>query len=75
VEVKIGVQYAPRELSIESAQTPDEVEKLVTEAIAGDSGVLSLQDERGRRVIIPVDKIAYVEIAEASTRHVGFVAR
>jgi Protein of unknown function (DUF3107) len=75
VEVKIGVQYAPRELSIESAQTPDEVEKAVTAAITGDSALLSLQDERGRRVIVPVSKIAYVEIAEASPRAVGFTAR
>lgn len=75
MEVKIGVQYAPRELSIESAQTSDEVEKAVTDAISGDSGVLSLQDERGRRIIVPVDKIAYVEIAETAARSVGFVSR
>ncbi|GAA4437577.1 DUF3107 domain-containing protein [Phytohabitans houttuyneae] len=75
MEVKIGVQYAPRELVIESAQTPTEVEKIVTDAIASDVGVLSLQDEKGRRVIVPVSKVAYVEIAEASPRPVGFTAR
>ncbi len=74
MEVKIGVQYAPRELVLESAQTPAEVERVVTEAINGE-GVLSLQDEKGRRVIVPVGKVAYVEIAEASARPVGFVAR
>ena len=30
MEVKIGVQYAPRELVLESSQSPAEVEKLVT---------------------------------------------
>lgn len=75
MEVKIGVQYAPRELVLESAQTPTEVEKIVTEAIESDSGVLTLQDEKGRRVIVPVAKVAYVEIAEASPRPVGFTAR
>ena len=35
MEVKIGVQYAPRELMLESAQTPAEVEQAVTEALAG----------------------------------------
>jgi hypothetical protein len=74
VEVKIGVQYAPRELVIESAQTPTEVEKIVTDAIQTE-GVLSLQDEKGRRIIVPVNKVAYVEIAEASPRAVGFTAR
>ncbi|MDG4828362.1 DUF3107 domain-containing protein [Solwaraspora sp. WMMD1047] len=74
MEVKIGVQYAPRELVLESSQTPAEIEQIVTDAIAGD-GTLSLTDERGRRVIVPVSKVAYVEIAEASPRAVGFIAR
>jgi hypothetical protein len=74
VEVKIGVQYAPRELVIESSQSSAEVEKSVTEAIANE-GTLSLVDEKGRRLIIPVSKLAYVEIAESSPRSVGFTAR
>jgi hypothetical protein len=75
VEVKIGVQYAARELVVESAQTPAEVEKAVTDALDSDKKILSLVDEKGRRVIIPVDKLAYVEIAEASSRPVGFTVR
>jgi len=75
VEVKIGVQYAPRELVLESAQSPAEIERIVTDAVAGDGGTLSLTDEKGRRVIVPVDKVAYVEIAEASSRAVGFTVR
>lgn len=75
MEVKIGVQYAPRELVLESAQSPAEIERIVTDAIASGGGTLSLTDERGRRVIVPVDKVAYIEIAEASPRAVGFTAR
>lgn len=75
MEVKIGVQYAPRELVMESAQTPAEIEQIVTDAIAKGGGTLSLTDEKGRRVIVPVDKVAYVEIAEAAPRAVGFTAR
>jgi len=74
VEVKIGVQFAPRELVLESAQTPAEVEAAVAEALSGRDGTLSLVDDKGRRVIVPVDKVAYVEIAEASARVVGFAA-
>jgi hypothetical protein len=72
VEVKIGVQYAARELVLESGETPAEVEKTVTEALSDESGVLNLVDEKGRRVIVPISKVAYVEIAEAVTRKVGF---
>jgi hypothetical protein len=71
VEVKIGVQHAPRELSFESQQTPDEIEKAVTKAMP--SGLLQLVDEKGRRIIVPAEKLAYVEIAEAPHRPVGFL--
>lgn len=73
MEVKIGVQFAPRELVLESGQTPDEVAAAVAEALASGEGTLQLTDEKGRKVIVPVAKLAYVEIAEASARPVGFV--
>ncbi|GAA2704566.1 DUF3107 domain-containing protein [Micromonospora olivasterospora] len=75
MEVKIGVQYAPRELVLESAQSPAEIEQIVTDALAKGEGTLSLTDEKGRRVLVPVGKVAYVEIAEASPRAVGFTVR
>jgi hypothetical protein len=72
VEVKIGVQFAPRELVLESAQTPAEVEEAVAGSMNSDNGLLSLVDDKGRRILVPTDKIAYVEIAETELRRVGF---
>ncbi len=72
MEVKIGVQYAMRELVLESAQSPDEVSKAVSDALKADLGVLTLVDEKGRRILVPADKLAYVEIAETEQRRVGF---
>jgi Protein of unknown function (DUF3107) len=74
VDVKIGVAESPRELVVSSALTPEEIEKLVSEALAGKQSVLTLVDEKGRRVVVPVARIAYVDIAPADTRRVGFVA-
>jgi len=75
VEVKIGVQQAARELVLESAQTTEEVSAIVNEALAaGEHSVLALDDEHGRRVMVPVDKLAYVEIGEPTVRRVGFGA-
>ena len=74
MEVKIGVQHANRELVLESEQTPEEVQELVAAALTGKSGLLELTDEKGRRVLIPADRLAYVEIGEVSTRKVGFGA-
>ncbi|AEH08407.1 MULTISPECIES: DUF3107 domain-containing protein [Protofrankia] len=74
MEVKIGIQNVGRELIIESGQSPDDVAQAVTDAIRSDLGLLTLVDEKGRRVVIPIGKLAYVEIAESETRRVGFGA-
>jgi hypothetical protein len=74
VEVRIGVQHAHRELMLESAQTSDEVQEIVANALTGDERLLVLVDERGRRVVVPTDKLAFVEIGEESARRVGFGA-
>jgi len=71
VEVKIGVQNSGRELVIESGQTADEVSALVDTAVTG-GGTLSLTDDKGRRVVVPVAALAYIEIGEPSLRKVGF---
>ncbi|GAA3219717.1 hypothetical protein GCM10020256_25030 [Streptomyces thermocoprophilus] len=74
VEVKIGVQHAPREIVLESGQTAEEVERAVSEALAGKSALLSLVDEHGRKVLVPADRLAYVELGEPAPRKVGFGA-
>ncbi|MDF9815477.1 DUF3107 domain-containing protein [Streptomyces sp. SPB162] len=74
MEVKIGVQHAPREISIESAQSAEEVEKAVADAVSGTSSLLSLVDENGHKVLIPSDRLAYVEIGQPASRKVGFGA-
>jgi hypothetical protein len=74
VEVKIGVQNAVREIVLDSAQSADEVAKVVTSALNSSTGVLALVDEKGRQVIVPIDKLAYVEIGEPEARRVGFGA-
>ena len=71
MEVKIGIQYAPRELVVETDDTAAAVEKLLADAVAAD-GVLALSDTKGRRVIVPASKIAYLEIGTNALGTVGF---
>ncbi len=73
MEVKIGVQHAPRELVLECGESAQDVAKTVDKAVS-ENGIFSLTDERGRRVLVPVDKLAYVEIGEQEARGVGFTA-
>lgn len=71
MEVKIGVQDSPRELSLESTQSPEDIRAAVQQAL--DSGqTLALTDERGRLILVPAGRIAYVEIGPATSRRVGF---
>ena len=72
MEVKIGVLHTPREINLESSESQEQVEQLVTAALNSVDGQLALTDERGRRVIVPANLIAYVEIAQADGRRVGF---
>lgn len=74
VEIKIGIQNSARELTLETDQTADELEKAISAALAGKSGLLTLTDEKGRKVIVPAEKLAYVEIGEPTARRVGFGA-
>ncbi|GAA0980071.1 hypothetical protein ENKNEFLB_03263 [Nocardioides aquaticus] len=71
MEVKIGVQYAARELVVDSAETQENIQQAVADAVAGD-GVLTLTDTKGRTVVVPATKLAYVEIGTSSTGAVGF---
>ncbi|MER7925032.1 MULTISPECIES: DUF3107 domain-containing protein [unclassified Streptomyces] len=74
MEVKIGVLHTPREIVLETGQSAEEVEQAVAEALTGKSPLLSLVDEHGRKVLVPADRLAYVELGEAAPRKVGFGA-
>ncbi|MEI8056468.1 MAG: DUF3107 domain-containing protein [Actinomycetes bacterium] len=71
MEVKIGVQQAAREVVLESELTPEAVSVLVSAAIDKGSALV-LTDDKGRTVVIPGDKIAYVEIGTNVPGRIGF---
>lgn len=74
VEVKIGITDSPRELTIQSADSSDDVYSSIEAALGGEQALLSLSDEKGARFVIPVTKIAYVEVGKSEARRVGFGA-
>jgi len=74
VDVRIGIQNSPRELSFETSQPAAEVEKAVAAALAGQSAHLKLTDDKGTVYVVPSAALAYVEIGSEESRRVGFVA-
>jgi hypothetical protein len=74
VDIKIGITNSPREITFETAQTAEDIEKAVSDALSSKSTHLALTDDKGRRFIVPVASLAYVEVGSEEARRVGFVA-
>ena len=72
MEVKIGIPSVPRELLVETAATPEEVESALKAAMAAETGVFVITDVKGSKVLVPADKIGYLEFGSTEPRRVGF---
>ena len=73
MEVKIGIQSVPRELVVETDTPADEIERQLTLALAGgDRFLFALAMAKGGKILVPADKIAYVEFGAPEARRVGF---
>jgi hypothetical protein len=70
VDIRIGIANTPREISFESAQTPEEIEKIV--AASFESTFLKLADNKGKTYLVPTPSVAYVEIGSDQSRRIGF---
>jgi len=73
VEVRIGIQQSPRELSFESSDAAKDVQALFMKALADNEPVFSLVDTKGNTYIVPTASVSYIEIGTDSSRRVGFV--
>ena len=73
MEVKIGIQSVPRELVVETDTPADEIEQQLTRVLAGgEHSVFALTMSKGGKLLVPADKIAYVEFGVPEARRVGF---
>jgi hypothetical protein len=76
MEVRIGVVHTTRELSLDTDESADQITAVVDGALSNADPLLWLTDSKGRRIGVPTDKIAYVEVAsDAGERKVGFGVR
>jgi hypothetical protein len=74
VEVKIGIQSVQRELVVETDLSASELERSLSDALEahGGTAVLALPVSKGGKVLVPADKIAYLEFGAPEARRVGF---
>ncbi|MFT3886634.1 MAG: DUF3107 domain-containing protein [Arachnia sp.] len=73
MEIKIGITNIARELTFEANVTPDEVAEKVREAVT-QQALLDLTDDKGRRILVPGERLGYVDLGSPSARAVGFGA-
>ena len=71
MEVKIGIQSITRELVLDTPSSPDEIERSLLTALS-NSGMFTVRDEKGGKILIPADKIGYVELNGTEQRRIGF---
>ena len=72
MDIRIGIKDTAREIAFDTDQSRDEVERTVIDSL--EQSVLTLDDSKGRRFIVPSSQIAYVEIGTENSRQIGFVA-
>ena len=75
MDIRVGITHGGRELSVEiDDDGADDVVASLEGALGGDAPLLWLTDRSGRRVGVPVEKLAYVELGPTGDRRIGFAA-
>ena len=73
LQIRIGVHYSPKELTLEVEEGSEDFMAKVDSGLAEGSPMLWLTDRNGKRVGVPSDRLAYVEIEpESAYRSAGF---
>lgn len=74
MDIRIGIANTAREISFETAESAEDIEKTIASALDAGSTYFSLRDDKGRLYLVPTVNLAYVEIGSDTARRVGFVA-
>jgi hypothetical protein len=56
---------------LETNASPEEIERSLAKALS-DGGLFVLPDDKDGKIIVPADKIGYVEFSGVEQRRVGF---
>jgi len=70
-QVRIGISDSNQELNFETPLSRDEVQAAVSAALASAQPIV-LTDSKERTIIVPVAKLAFVELGSTPDRKVGF---
>ena len=75
MDIRIGITHGGRELNVEiDDDAAADAAAALESALSGDESVLWLNDRSGRRVGVPIDKLAFLELGPTGDRRIGFAA-
>lgn len=72
MKVRIGVEHSPRDFTLETDLTADELANRLEEAISNGS-LFKVEDVKGDIVMIPGAKVSHLEFSNQEPRKVGFL--
>lgn len=72
MEIKIGVRSIGRELTVETDESAEQIERSLRDALSAEGGLLVIAATKGRRVLVPAAQIGYVDLGQEHARPVGF---
>lgn len=74
MDIRIGVTDTPREvqLKLNDDTDRDDLKAAIESALAGDTSVLWLADDKGLDVAVAASRIAYVELGPEGNNPIGF---
>ena len=73
MDIRIGIQHAPRELAFDVDGSVSDIEQKLQSALASN-GILRLADSKGQEYLITASTVAYIEFGSTQSRPVGFVS-
>lgn len=74
MDIRIGVTDTPREVQLKLDDDTDRagLKASIEAALAGESSVLWLTDDKGLEVAVAATRIAYVELGPEGNNPIGF---
>jgi hypothetical protein len=73
MEVRIGVVHTPKELALDFDGGVDDAVETIEKALKDGASMVWLDDAKGRKIGVPADKLAYIEVdLEEGPKRVGF---
>lgn len=73
MDVRIGISDVAREVTLRTKSNADEIIEQLHKAV-NENSLFEIEDDQGRRVVVPASKVAYLDLGSSDVRAVGFGA-